>query len=680
MEPSRRLAAILFTDIVGSTSMMQRDEQHAVFVNRRYVAVLKECVLPRGGEILNDFGDGSLCCFSSATEALRCGIEMQQQFQLEPKVPLRIGLHVGEIFFEDGKVFGDGVNVASRVQSLGIANSILFSSEICSKIKNQQEFKSVSVGKFHFKNVDEPMEIFALANEGLVVPKKEELTGKLKEIEKKSAIKKWGITAVAVVLLVVSYLVYQNFFHSKGFTGEKTIAVLPFENAGEPDSEEYISDGITQDIINNLSKISSLQKVIGWFSVRSFKKTTKSLKEIADELGVAAILSGTIQKHEGNVHIIAELIEVSTNKRLWGDEFEYESKDILSIQTKIAGEIVTALKANVTPEEKKNLSKHYTENVEAYRFYAKGRAYWNAQGRDNFDSAEANYKKAIELEPNYALAYAGLADCYVVNFKGISTLDYGPIAKSYIDKALSLDSTLSEALTTKGFIQQIFDYDWAGAKKNLKKAVDLDPNNSIAHTYYGLVLMHSAADKEGALREMEKAVDLDPLSFTTNWILARNYYFAGKYDLAINQFKKVSSFVVKAQQYVPIWSLGLIYLKQHLYTKAKEAFDQLPEGNATQLDNFQIMQAYAYAVMGDKVKATTLLQQAKKKYANLSNSHYRYSQVFIALGNFEEAMNELEQGYTNRDTHMFWIKVDPEFDPIRNEPRFKALLKKMNLD
>src|SRR5258706_5731831 len=181
MQPTRRLAAILFTDIVGSTSMMQRDEQHAMSIHKRYGAVLKECVLSRGGEILNDFGDGSLCTFHSATEALRCAIEMQQKFQIEPKVPLRIGLHVGEIFFEDGKVFGDGVNVASRVQSLGIANSILFSSEICSKIKNQQEFKSISIGKFHFKNVDEPMEVFAVANEGLAVPKKEQMEGKLKD-------------------------------------------------------------------------------------------------------------------------------------------------------------------------------------------------------------------------------------------------------------------------------------------------------------------------------------------------------------------------------------------------------------------------------------------------------------------------------------------------------------------
>src|SRR5260221_3552170 len=205
MQSSRRLAAILFTDIVGSTSMMQKDEQHAVSINKRYVVVLKQSVLSHGGEILNDFGDGSLCTFHSATEALRCAIEMQKQFQIEPKVPLRIGLHVGEIFFEDGKVFGDGVNVASRVQSLGIANSILFSSEICSKIKNQQEFKSISVGRFHFKNVDEPMEVFALANEGLTVPRKEELTGKLKEIQKKYVRIKWLVSAAIVVLLAAGF-------------------------------------------------------------------------------------------------------------------------------------------------------------------------------------------------------------------------------------------------------------------------------------------------------------------------------------------------------------------------------------------------------------------------------------------------------------------------------------------
>src|ERR1039457_5953735 len=171
MQQNRQLAAILFTDIVGSTAVMQQDEQAALLMNKRYVAVLKQSVESHGGEILNDYGDGSLCTFSSATQAVRCAMQIQQKLQNEPKVPLRIGLHVGEIFFEDGKVFGDGVNIASRVQSLGVANSILFSSEINSQIKNQQEFKSVTVGKFEFKNVDEPMEVFALSKEGLIVPR-----------------------------------------------------------------------------------------------------------------------------------------------------------------------------------------------------------------------------------------------------------------------------------------------------------------------------------------------------------------------------------------------------------------------------------------------------------------------------------------------------------------------------
>ena len=165
MEKRRQLAAILFTDIVGSTAMMQQDEENAVVIAKRYVRVLKQLVSLHDGEILNDYGDGSLCAFSSVTEALRCSIEMQQQFEHAPKVPLRIGLHVGEIFFEEGKVLGDGVNVASRIQSLGQANTILFSKEIFDKIRNQSEFKPVSIGSFEFKNVDEPVQVFALANE-----------------------------------------------------------------------------------------------------------------------------------------------------------------------------------------------------------------------------------------------------------------------------------------------------------------------------------------------------------------------------------------------------------------------------------------------------------------------------------------------------------------------------------
>src|SRR6476619_3003935 len=176
-QQNRQLAAILFTDIVGYTAMMQKDEQNALAVTRHFIAALKQAAEAFHGRILNDYGDGSLCCFPSATEAVKAAVQIQQQLQQEPKVPLRIGIHVGELFFEETKVMGDSVNIASRIQSLACTNSILFSKEVFDKLKNQPEYRSVSLGKFEFKNVDEPLELFALANEGLIVHKREQLTG-----------------------------------------------------------------------------------------------------------------------------------------------------------------------------------------------------------------------------------------------------------------------------------------------------------------------------------------------------------------------------------------------------------------------------------------------------------------------------------------------------------------------
>ena len=318
MRENRQLAAILFTDIVGSTAVMQEDEQKALDIMRHYTAVLTQLITKYHGQILNDYGDGNLCSFPSATEAVKCSVEIQRELQMEPKVPLRIGLHVGELFFEGAKVMGDSINVASRIQSLGQANTILFSKEVLDKLRNQSGYKSVSLGKFEFKNVDEPMEIFALAVDGLIVPKREEMSGKLKEIERRSAKRKVIMVAAAVVLVIAAYFIYQNLFNS-GFSGDKTIAVLPFENIGKDTGNGYIADGISQDIINSLSRIASLKKVVGWFSVRGFKKTNLPMDEIANELGVAAILTGTLQTLGEKTRIIVELIEIKTKKTVMGE-------------------------------------------------------------------------------------------------------------------------------------------------------------------------------------------------------------------------------------------------------------------------------------------------------------------------------------------------------------------------
>jgi adenylate cyclase len=676
MEQQRRLAAILFTDIVGSTAIMQKDEHAALSINKRYTDVLQQLVPLHQGEILNDFGDGSLCAFASATQAVRCALAMQQQFEQEPKVPLRIGLHVGEMLFENGKVFGDGVNIASRIQSLGVAHSILFSAEINSKLINQSEFKIRSIGKFSFKNVAAPMEVFALENAGLTVPDRRRMEGKLQE--KKQPSRKWVLVMVAALGLLVCYYVYQKMIFKSVFSeGEKSIAVLPFENNSGPDSEEYVSDGITQDIINNLSKISSLQKVIGWFSVRSFKKTTKTLKQIADELGVNAILFGSIQKHNDKVHIVAELIEVNTNKRLWGDDFEYENKDILSIQSKIAYEIVAGLKGNVTPEEKRNLSKQYTENVEAYKLYRKGRFFWDQRTPASFDSAEIYYHKAIALDPDYALAYAGLADLYIIPNSGLTQLEAVPIARKYATQALLYDSTLSEALTTLGFIQSAYDYDWAKAKITLLRAIALNPNYPTAHLFYGNLLQYTGENQEQGINEIRKALILDPLSVNPNYVLGRNFYYARKFDSALEQLK--NTLTLNPTFNLAKGNLAYVLLARKQYAQAMDVIKQIDKAGPSKIFYYRgAMLSYAYALAGDTTRARTELTKTLQEFPD--QSPYHLARIYIELKEPNEAIASLEKAYGLRDIWMYAVNVDPTLDPLRNEPRFRALLKRMNLN
>ena len=677
MQPTRRLAAILFTDIVGSTSMMQKDEQHAVSINKRYVAVLKECVLSHDGEILNDFGDGSLCTFHSATEAIRCAMEMQQQLQIDPKVPLRMGLHVGEIFFENGKVFGDGVNVASRVQSLGVANSILFSAVIKSEIKNQQEFKCVSVGKFHFKNVDEPMEVFALSNEGLTVPKKEELTGKLKEIEKKSSRKKIIIAGVVLLLLIVGLFFYKQFIRPEGFMSkEKFIAVLPFANMSNDKENEYFSDGMTDEIITQVSKI-PLLKVISRTSVMQYKKSTKSLKQIAEELGVSYVLEGGIQKSGDTVRINARLIDASSEQNIWADNYDKNIKELFAIQSEVAENIANALETKLTPQQKKNLSTHYTENVEAYKFYRKGRWFWDKRTKESFDSAEIYYKKAIDLDPDYALAYSGLADIYIYPTSGLSQLEAMPIAREYATKALLLDSNLSEALTTLGFIQSAFDYDWVKSKITLKKAIALNGNYPTAHLFYGNLLQYTGESTEQGINEIKKALVLDPLSTNLNYVLGRNYYCAHKYDSAYGQLKK--TLALNPDFNLAKGNLAYTLLARKNYSEAFEVVKQIDKTGISKTAYYQgPILSYAYAISGNKTRAEQELEKTIAEYPG--QSPYHLAGIYLLLNDYNEAFNKLEKAYDIRDLFMYFLKVDPTFDPIRNEPRFKTLLKKMNLE
>ena len=278
---------------------------------------------------MNDYGDGSLCTFTSATAAVRCALEIQQQLQSEPKVSLRIGLHIGEIIFEQGKVMGDGVNIASRIQSLGQANTILFSKEIFDKLRNQTGFQSVSLGMFEFKNVGEPMEVFALANEGLVVPKRDNMEGKLKTANKNSARKNRILVAAVLFLLVISFILYKQFFSQPDLKGkEKSIAILPFKVIGT--NADNMSEGLVEDILVHLSKISELNKVISNRSSSKYANSAKTTAEIGEELQVNSLVMGSIQQIGDTIRVSAQLIDSKSGNTLWADNYTREKSKSLT--------------------------------------------------------------------------------------------------------------------------------------------------------------------------------------------------------------------------------------------------------------------------------------------------------------------------------------------------------------
>jgi adenylate cyclase len=673
MEQQRRLAAILFTDIIGSTAIMQKDEQTAISINKHYLTVLKESVLSHQGEILNDYGDGSLCTFNSAIQAMKCAIKMQQLLQADPKVPLRIGLHVGEISFEDGKVFGDGVNVASRIQSLGVANAILFSSEINSKIKNHQEFKTVSMGRFHFKNVDDPMEIFALANEGFKVPDKNKMEGKLKERKTFKSKIIWGI--LALVIGIIFFIIY---IKRPGFTGkEKSIAVLPFETISSANENEYINDGFTIDVIDKLSKLSGLTEVAGWARVKPYKNFKRSILDIANELGVAAILTGTIQKQGNKIQIVADLTDVNTGKTIWHTDDNRNWGDVLTLQNEVAEKIASSLSAHLTLADQNDIKKQYTANADAYNYYIKGRYFWDKRTTKDFDSAKANYTKAITIDPDYGLAYAGLADLYTFNQIGLSQAESMPLAKDYVNKALSLDSTLVPAISTLGFIQSVYDYDWEKSKLTLEKAIRLDPKYGYAHIFYGNLLQYTAENAEEGIEQIKKALALDPSSVSINWVLGRNYYFAGKYDSAEAQLRK--TLIIDSKYLLAKTYLVLVLLKKKEFTEATELAKQLPPtGKITNQIYQGTLLAYVYAVSGKSMEASKEIETTLKDSG--FNAHYEVAMVYTALHMNSFALEELQKSLLDKEIFLYFIKIDPAFFPLKNEPGFKEILKKMNLN
>ncbi len=455
-----------------------------------------------------------------------------------------------------------------------------------------------------------------------------------------------------------------------------SLAVLPFENTSADPNFEYLSDGLTESIINGLSHLQNL-RVLSRNSVFRYK-AVKGMdpQEIGQKLGVCSVVLGRILQLDDRLIISTELVDVTNGWQMWGEQYHRGRSDILTIQEEISAAICSKLKARLTREERQRLGKYYTEDPEAYHLYLKGRFHWNKYAQKGLRKAIDYFSQAIEIDPTYALAYAGLADSYY----RLSSV-YEPIAeampkaKAAALKALEIDETLAEAHAALGLVYMSYEWNWPAAEIEFTTAVELKPNYAIAHQRLGL-FFNLQARFDRALREMQTAFELDPLSPQMCQSVAAIYFVMRDYDQAVKEVQKALE--MDSNHQPALYLLGRVYIQQGKFSDAIAIFQKLLAVDDAPIFNAALGSAQALA--GQRSSAHSALERLEQQSKDHYVSGTHKAVVHLALGDKSQALACLEEALSNRCEMMTWLKVDPAFDSIRRNLRFTKLLRRVGLD
>jgi len=485
----------------------------------------------------------------------------------------------------------------------------------------------------------------------------------------------WKISGLALVLGLATLAAW--ILHSKSAQPPaiRSLAVLPLESLSDDASQDYFADGMTDELITDLGQISAL-RVISRTSVMLYKGTRKPLPQIARELGVDAVVEGTVLRSGDQVRITAQLIEASADKHLWAHSYQGDLRDALALQNAVARAIVEQIRINLTPQEDAVLSGSKAVNPDAYEAYLKGRYFWNKRTAEGLKTAIDYFNQAIEKDPSYAQAYTGLADAFAL----LGDWEYGvmapkeafPRAKAAAAKALELDANLGEAHTSLAFSFDVFDWDWAGADREFRRAIELNPGYATAHHWYAWHLIVLGRNDE-AIAEMRKAESLDPLSLIISADLADALLIAGQYDESMQQSRKALE--MDPNFALAHYQLGQGWVQKRMYNKAiaelQKSMDLAPDNSL-----FAANLAYAYAVSDKKDAAVRILNDLKNREHHSSNSS-EIALIYAGLDEKTQAMEWLEKAYKERFNPS--ILKRPAFDPLRSDPRFQNLLSRIGL-
>src|SRR6266516_405207 len=460
-------------------------------------------------------------------------------------------------------------------------------------------------------------------------------------------------------------------------SSEKSIAVLPFENASSEPNTEYLSEGISEALINSLSELQQLRVIARTMAFR-YKQKDVDPRQVGRELGVAAVLTGKVRQMQDALNVQVDLVDTVTGAEIWGAGYDRKITDLLAIKQAIAQQVTAKLKLKLSSEEQRRLVKYDSTNPEAYQFYLRGRYFWDKRTSDGIKQAIEHFQQSIERDPNFALGYVGLADCYT----GLTFYNFAapheamPKAKESATKALALDNTLAEAHASLAHVLANYDWNWSEAEKEFKRSLELKPDYARAHQWYAIHYLTATGRLEEAVQEMKKALELEPASLVMNTFMGATLCYAGRYDEAIDQCRRTVE--MEPNFAVAHWHLGLAHEQKQVFDAAIEEFQKaisLSGGSPL----MKAALGHAYAKSQKKHEANKILGELDELSKQQYVSVYEVAAIYVALRNNEQAFQLLGKAYTEHSFHLVYLNVWPQFKSVSADPRFQDLVQRIGL-
>ena len=672
MSQTRQLAAIMFTDIVGYTALMGENEQQAWELLKKNRSIQKPLIAKFHGKWLKEIGDGVLASFKSVSDAVYCAAAIQKKCVQHPDLNLRIGIHLGEVVFDDNDVFGDGVNIAARLEPMAPPGEILVSGSVYKNLLNKPEIQTSYIGEEQLKNVREPVKIYRVSVEN-IESGEIDITSNVASVEESQLhfLPKFAYASVAIVLIgLISYLLYSNFkvqptqIEPPAVELDKSVVVLPFADMSASQDQGHFSDGIMDEIINHLVKIRDM-KVISRTTAMNYKQSSKSAKEIAAELGVATVLEGSVKKEGDQVRITVQLIEGTSDTHLFSESYDRQLTSIFQVQSEVAQLVAKALEAQISPEVRLRIEQIPTHNTRAYELYLKGQEqislFWKTFDASFINKGVEYYKQSITLDPEFSNAYAGLGKAYwhLTHFSP----DYDPLqwelSKENLYKAIELDPGNGWAYAELAVVQHNWDWDQKAAYRSFQKALELSPADPQIHNhlrvFYGRIKDCDGIEKESRIIASLRNVDYKP-ELDIDLLICRG-------DLAAISRLNPDNY----------WIEALLF-----QGKYEQAIKQLKDSTVINTNPFQLTQlGEAYALAGDTLNAIKVIEQL----AEMSKTQYVQNcfiaPIHMALGEDKKAFQLLETGLKERE-HTIHVLTRFYYSmfKMQDDPRFRSLMER----